>query len=158
MTRLRWIILGCSGFLLIIISIFAVRWWQQRKIEEAAQTALDAAEQANAQQVQDILASPFEKLQFFSRLANGADLYIADISDDSTGRLENNAAPIYSNVLPTSQTWYEVNNQMLVQHVGATNTELGQLPTAITMADSLGAQASLAVDAANQYLAWVTTD
>ena len=142
----------------MIIGGLGVRWWQQRSAELAVETAADAAEQANAALVAEIAASPFEKLLFLARVAGSTDLYIANVADGSTGRVTTGLPASYSNVLPTDQSWYSVTGQTVMQHTFSRSVEIGQLPHTVTLADSLGTQASLAIDASNRYLAWVATD
>lgn len=158
MTRNRWLLLAAALILLLIIGGLGMRWWQQRSAERAAETAVDAAEQANAALVAEISASPFEKLLFLARAAGSTDLYIANVTDGSTGRVTAGLPASYSNVLPTDQTWYSVTGQTVLHHTFSQSVEIGQLPHTVTLADSLGAQASLAIDASNRYLAWVATD
>lgn len=158
MTRTRWIILAIIILLVSALGYFGVRWWQNRTKEQAAQNAIDAAELANAAMVQGIATNPFEKLLFVGRSSGSINLYIANVTNGETGRLNNNLADAYSNVLSPTQTWYTVSNQIITQHTLTSNTEVGQLSHPTTLADALGAQPSLAIDPSNRYLAWIATD
>lgn len=155
MTRQRWIILSVS--LLGLLVIGALLWWRYSTTQDAVQVQT-AEQQAQALSLATVLGSPYEKIVFFGRNKGETNLFIAKTTGDDMAQLQTNADLTYSNFLPASAVWYTVSDTVLQRHmIDGTTTTVTTLAHPVTAADALGTQNSLAVDAAEHVIAWVST-
>lgn len=155
--------LSRRALLIIILILFIVGvvalggwWWYGRSTEERVdQAALDAAAQLAAEREQFLSTS--ERLVLFLSLGeNDPTLYAAQAVDQSVLPLTQMYPTLYSNYISGSQHWYSVTNQTITRDGVGGVTTVGTLTQVPVLNNAATTQPSLAVDQAEQYLAYVS--
>ncbi|MBI4407686.1 MAG: WD40 repeat domain-containing protein [Candidatus Kerfeldbacteria bacterium] len=147
-----------AGIVLLLgLSAFAaVRWYQRDQTE---QETVDAAAQAAAQLAADRLAffTTTNRLILFHSLGEASTtLYGSNTLTQALTPLETDQSDLYSNYLPGTQHWYTVTGQTVWRHGSDAAVTVASLTQAPVVADAVSTQPSLAIDASEQYLAWVS--
>lgn len=133
-----------------------IRWYKQ---QQADQVVIDAAAAAAAKLAAERLAffaTDDRLVLFLSAGETSTTLYGSDALTQMLTPLETDQPELYSNYLAHTAHWYTVTAQALLRHGGGAVEPITQLTQAPVVADAVATQPSLAVDASEQYLAWVS--
>lgn len=153
----RRLLLMIALILIVGGSIAAGAWWLQKRSvqKKAEQAALDAATQLAAQR-QDFFSSS-DRLIFFLSLGDEEPiLYGANAVSKTVQPLAVAQPDIYSNYLPDQQQWYSVADQTLLRYGSGEPETIIALANVPVMASAVITQPSLAVNPAEQYLAYIS--